>query len=42
MWKVLAFTVATLTGAVNAERRYHSGEIKTLERFLYGKFRTRM
>ena len=39
--ELAAFAAATLLSAVGAER-YNSGEVKTYEEFLYGKFRTRM
>ena len=43
MLKKLAVSATTLAAAVAANNRpYISGEIKTKERFQYGKFRTRM
>ena len=43
MLKQFAFSAAVLAGESAAnDRRYVSGEIKTKERFQYGKFRTRM
>ena len=42
MLKTLAFSATIAAGAAANNRRYVSGEIKTKERFQYGKFRTRM